>query len=85
MQGVNNQCIIRSQLKNKNIMSHYIVHSIKTTDLHSRNEYNRLSDLYESVTPLVSSLFNFVEGKAKVNQLKATYPELEFELKPIGD
>lgn len=66
-------------------MTHYIVHFIKTTDLHSRNQYNRLSDLYDSVKPLVSQLFNFVEGKAKVNQLKATYPELDFELKSIGD
>jgi hypothetical protein len=68
-----------------NNMTHYIVHTIKTTDLHSRNQYNRLSDLWESVKPNVSQLVNFEEGKAKVNQLKATYPELEFELLPMGD
>ena len=66
-------------------MTHYIVHHIKKIDLHSRNQYDRLSDLYDSVKPWIEPLFNFVEGKAKVNQLKATYPELEFELKPIGD
>ena len=66
-------------------MTHYIIHYIKTQQLHSRNHYNRLSDLYDSVKPLVEPLFNFQEGIAKVNQLKATYPELDFELKPLGD
>jgi hypothetical protein len=67
------------------VMTHYIIHYIKTQQLHSRNHYNRLSDLYDSVKPLVEPLFNFQEGIAKVNQLKATYPELDFELKPLGD
>jgi len=66
-------------------MTHYIVHTIQKQKLHSRNQYDRLSDLWESVKPEVSQLVNFEEGKAKVKQLKATYPELEFELLPIGD
>lgn len=66
-------------------MTHYIIHYIKAQQLHSRNHYNRLSELYDSVKPLVEPLFNFKEGIAKVNQLKATYPELDFELKPMGD
>lgn len=66
-------------------MTHYIVHYIRKQEFSSRNQYNRLSELYDSVKPLVEPLFNFQEGKAKVNQLKATYPELEFELKSIGD
>lgn len=66
-------------------MTHYIVHYIRKQEFSSRNQYNRLSELYDSVKPLVEPLFNFQEGKAKVNQLKATYPELEFELKSMGD
>jgi len=41
--------------------------------------------LYDSVKPLVEPLFNFNEGKQRVKELSATYPELEFELKPMGD
>lgn len=66
-------------------MTHYIVHFIREQEFHSRNQYNRLSGLYDSVKPLVEPLFNFNEGKQKVKELSATYPELEFELKPMGD
>jgi len=77
---------VHGSSNSKNIaMTHYIIHHIKTQTLHSRNHYNRLSDLYDSVKPLIEPLFNFTEGTAKVKQLKATYPELDFELKPIGD
>lgn len=66
-------------------MTHYIVYYIKSQKFNSRSQYQRLSELYDSVKPLVEPLFNFKEGIAKVNQLKATYPELDFELKPMGD
>ena len=65
-------------------MNHYIVHSIKAA-ISSKKEYDRLSDLHDSVKSLVKPLFSFVEGKNKVNQLKATYPELDFELLSIED
>lgn len=66
-------------------MTHYIVHFIRKQELQSRNQYNRLKELYASVKPLVEPLFNFNEGKQKVKELSATYPELEFELRPMGD
>jgi len=66
-------------------MTHYIVHFIRKQEFHSRNQYNRLSELYDSVKPLVEPLFNFNEGKQRVKELSATYPELEFELKSMGD
>ena len=66
-------------------MTHYIVHYIRKQELHSRNQYNRLSELYDSVKPLVEPLFNFNEGKQRVKELSSTYPELEFELRLMGD
>ncbi len=68
-------------------MTHYIVHyiRIRKQEFQSRNQYNRLSELYDSVKPLVEPLFNFNEGKQRVKELSATYPELEFELKSMGD
>ena len=66
-------------------MTHYIVHYIRKQEFQSRNQYNRLSELYDSVKPLVEPLFNFNEGKQRVKELSATYPELEFELKPMGN
>lgn len=66
-------------------MTHYIVHYIKQKDPSSRNQYERLSEIYNSVKPLVKPLFSFEEGKTMVIFLKDNYPELEFELKPMGD
>jgi hypothetical protein len=79
-------------------MKFYIAHYIKEQNFHSRAQYNRLSDLYESVKPLciwntkqmpefhrLEKFFDYKEGTLRVNQLKATYPELDFELKYIGD
>ncbi len=77
-------------------MKCYIAHYIKKQNFQSRAQYDRLSDLHDSVKPLClwntkqipefsEKFFDFEEGILRVNQLRATYPELDFELKSVKE
>ena len=59
-------------------MTHYIVHY--TTNNTSQNK-----ELWESLKDLLSTFVSFKEGKRRVKILKSSYPELDFELKSLGD
>ncbi len=60
---------------------------VKTHSIYAylKNKTERSIALYESLKDDLTSLFSYTEGKNKLNVLKATYPELSFELKAIGD
>lgn len=59
-------------------MTHYIVHY--TTNNTSQNK-----ELWESLKDLLSTFVSFEEGNRRVKMLKSSYPELDFELKSLGD
>ena len=61
---------------NHGIGTHYIQHYTK--------EKGSI-DLYNSLKEELSVLYSYVEGKNRVNVLRATYPQLSFELRPMGD
>ena len=65
--------------------SHYITIFIRKQELASRNQYERLSDIYSEAKSKISDSYNYNEGKLNLQWLNENYPEMEFELKPIGD
>lgn len=52
---------------------------------YTKDRTERSIALYESLKDDLTSLFSYTEGKNRFNVLKSTYPELEFELRAIGD
>ena len=51
----------------------------------SRNQYERLSDIYNEAKSKIADTYTYNAGKLKLDWLKSNYPDMEFELKPIGD
>ena len=66
-------------------MTHYITIYIKQKEMSSRNQYERLSDIYNEAKSKIAYAYTYNAGKLKLDWLKSNYPDMEFELKPIGD
>ena len=60
---------------------------IKTHAIYAYTKDNteRSIAIYESLEDELTSLYTYKEGISKINILRATYPELLFELRSIGD